>query len=39
VLLFEPQIRQLPEAERATFLAAKAAELGVGFEPYGVATN
>jgi len=38
-VLFEPQIRELPEAERAAFLAAKAAELGVGFEPYGVATN
>jgi acetyl-CoA carboxylase carboxyltransferase component len=38
-VLFEPQIKQLPEAERATFLKAKAAELGVGFEPYGVAAN
>lgn len=38
-VLFEPQIRQLPPEERAAFLAAKAAELGVGFEPYGVATN
>jgi methylmalonyl-CoA decarboxylase subunit alpha len=38
-VLFEPQIRQLPEAERTAFLAGKAAELGVGFEPYGVATN
>lgn len=38
-VLFEPQIRQLPEDERAAFLAAKAAELGVGFEPYGVAAN
>lgn len=38
-VLFEPQIREFPEAERAAFLAAKAAELGVGFEPYGVATN
>jgi acetyl-CoA carboxylase carboxyltransferase component len=38
-VLFEPQIKQLPEEERAAFLAAKAAELGVGFEPYGVATN
>ena len=38
-VLFEPQIRELPESERTAFLAAKAAELGVGFEPYGVATN
>ena len=38
-VLFEPQIKQLPESERAAFLAAKAAELGVGFEPYGVAAN
>jgi methylmalonyl-CoA decarboxylase subunit alpha len=38
-VLFEPQIKQLPESERADFLKAKAAELGVGFEPYGVATN
>jgi len=38
-VLFEPQIKQLPEEERAAFLSAKAAELGVGFEPYGVATN
>ena len=38
-VLFEPQIKQLPEAERAAFLKAKAAELGVGFEPYGVAAN
>ncbi len=38
-VLFEPQIKQLPEAERAAFLQAKAAELGVGFEPYGVAAN
>ncbi len=38
-VLFEPQIKRLPEEERAAFLAAKAAELGVGFEPYGVATN
>ena len=38
-VLFEPQIKQLPENERAAFLQAKAAELGVGFEPYGVATN
>jgi len=38
-VLFEPQIKQLPEHERAAFLAAKAAELGVGFEPYGVAAN
>lgn len=38
-VLFEPQIRDLPEAERAAFLQAKAAELGVGFEPYGVAAN
>jgi acetyl-CoA carboxylase carboxyltransferase component len=38
-VLFEPQIQQLPESERTAFLAAKAAELGVGFEPYGVATN
>jgi acetyl-CoA carboxylase carboxyltransferase component len=38
-VLYEPQIRQLVESERAAFLAAKAAELGVGFEPYGVATN
>ena len=38
-VLFEPQMRELPEHERAAFLAAKAAELGVGFEPYGVATN
>ncbi len=38
-VLFEPQIKQLPEEERAAFLAAKAAELGVGFEPYGVAAN
>jgi methylmalonyl-CoA decarboxylase subunit alpha len=38
-VLFEPQIKQLPEHERADFLAAKAAELGVGFEPYGVAAN
>jgi acetyl-CoA carboxylase carboxyltransferase component len=38
-VLFEPQIRELPEQDRAAFLAAKAAELGVGFEPYGVATN
>jgi acetyl-CoA carboxylase carboxyltransferase component len=38
-VLFEPQIKQLPEHERAAFLAAKAVELGVGFEPYGVATN
>jgi methylmalonyl-CoA decarboxylase subunit alpha len=38
-VLFEPQIKQLPEHERADFLKAKAAELGVGFEPYGVATN
>jgi methylmalonyl-CoA decarboxylase subunit alpha len=38
-VLFEPQIKQLPEEQRAAFLAARAAELGVGFEPYGVATN
>ena len=38
-VLFEPQIKQLPEQERAAFLAARAAELGVGFEPYGVAAN
>jgi len=38
-VLFEPVIRELPEAERAEFLAAKAAELGVVFEPYGVAAN
>ena len=38
-VLFEPQIKQLPSSERAAFLAAKAAELGVGFEPYGVAAN
>jgi acetyl-CoA carboxylase carboxyltransferase component len=38
-VLFEPQIKQLPEPERADFLKAKAAELGVGFEPYGVAAN
>jgi acetyl-CoA carboxylase carboxyltransferase component len=38
-VLFEPQIKQLPEQERAAFLKAKAAELGVGFEPYGVAAN
>jgi acetyl-CoA carboxylase carboxyltransferase component len=38
-VLFEPQIKQLPEPERAAFLKAKAAELGVGFEPYGVAAN
>ena len=38
-VLFEPQIRELPEHERAAFLKAKAAELGVGFEPYGVAAN
>jgi acetyl-CoA carboxylase carboxyltransferase component len=38
-VLFEPQIKLLPEAERAAFLKAKAAELGVGFEPYGVAAN
>jgi methylmalonyl-CoA decarboxylase subunit alpha len=38
-VLFEPQIKQLPEPERAAFLQAKAAELGVGFEPYGVAAN
>lgn len=38
-VLFEPQIKQLPEDERAAFLAARAAELGVGFEPYGVAAN
>ena len=38
-VLYEPQIRQLPEAERAAFLAARAAELGVVFEPYGVAAN
>src|SRR5579859_6225444 len=38
-VLFEPQIRELSEAERAAFLQAKAAELGVGFEPYGVAAN
>jgi methylmalonyl-CoA decarboxylase subunit alpha len=38
-VLFEPQIRDLPEHERAAFLKAKAAELGVGFEPYGVAAN
>ena len=38
-VLYEPQIRQLPEQERAAFLAAKAAELGVVFEPYGVAAN
>jgi len=38
-VLFEPQIRELPESERTAFLAAKAAELGVGFEPFGVATN
>jgi acetyl-CoA carboxylase carboxyltransferase component len=38
-VLFEPQIKQLPEQERAAFLAAKAAGLGVGFEPYGVAAN
>lgn len=38
-VLYEPQIRELPEDERAAFLAAKAAELGVIFEPYGVATN
>jgi acetyl-CoA carboxylase carboxyltransferase component len=38
-VLYEPQIRDLPEDERAAFLAAKAAELGVIFEPYGVATN
>ena len=38
-VLFEPQIKQLPEQERAAFLQAKAAELGVGFEPYGVAAN
>jgi len=38
-VLFEPQIKQLPADERAAFLAAKAAELGVGFEPYGVAAN
>jgi methylmalonyl-CoA decarboxylase subunit alpha len=38
-VLYEPQIKQLPEEERAAFLAAKAAELGVGFEPYGVAAN
>lgn len=38
-VLFEPQIKQLPESERAGFLKAKAAELGVGFEPYGVAAN
>jgi acetyl-CoA carboxylase carboxyltransferase component len=38
-VLFAPQIQELPEGERGQFLAAKAAELGVGFEPYGVATN
>jgi acetyl-CoA carboxylase carboxyltransferase component len=38
-VLYEPQIKQLPEQERAAFLQTKAAELGVGFEPYGVATN
>jgi acetyl-CoA carboxylase carboxyltransferase component len=38
-VLFEPQIKQLPAEERPAFLAAKAAELGVGFEPYGVAAN
>jgi len=38
-VLFEPVIRELPETERAEFLAAKAAELGVVFEPYGVAAN
>jgi acetyl-CoA carboxylase carboxyltransferase component len=38
-VLYEPQIKQLPEPERAAFLKAKAEELGVGFEPYGVAAN
>jgi acetyl-CoA carboxylase carboxyltransferase component len=38
-VLYEPVLQQLPEAERAAFLAEKMAELGVGFEPYGVATN
>jgi acetyl-CoA carboxylase carboxyltransferase component len=38
-VLFEPQIRDLPDADRAAFLSARAQELGVGFEPYGVATN
>jgi methylmalonyl-CoA decarboxylase subunit alpha len=38
-VLFEPQARELPEPERAAFLAAKAEEFGVGFEPYGVAAN
>ena len=38
-VLYEPQIKQLPEHERAAFLKAKAEELGVGFEPYGVAAN
>lgn len=38
-VLYEPQIRELSEADRAAFLAARAQELGVVFEPYGVATN
>jgi methylmalonyl-CoA decarboxylase subunit alpha len=38
-VLYEPQIRELSEADRAAFLAARAEELGVIFEPYGVATN
>src|ERR1700733_14685259 len=38
-VLFEPQIKQLPEPERAAFLQAKAAELGVGVAPYSVAAS
>jgi acetyl-CoA carboxylase carboxyltransferase component len=38
-VLFEPQIRALPEDERPAFVAEKIRELSVNFEPYGVATN
>ncbi len=38
-VLFEPQVRDLPAEERAAFLAARAAELAVNFEPYSTATH
>jgi acetyl-CoA carboxylase carboxyltransferase component len=38
-VLFEPQIKALPEDERPAFVAERIRELSVNFEPYGVATN
>ncbi|MFY9783269.1 MAG: carboxyl transferase domain-containing protein [Acidimicrobiales bacterium] len=38
-VLFEPQMRELPEEERPAFIANKVNQLAVDFEPYGVAAS